>query len=153
MPTLTTVQLQVLELRCTCCAEAVLDAVRALPGITRPELDYQSGRLTVDLDAEQASEQVVRDAINAAGYRTADDPDRRSTGQLAHHTEMTPTTCCTKGDRMQYELPHPRAPQVHTEPGEHAHGGHGGMDHDMASPATAAAMERDMRNRFFIALL
>jgi P-type Cu2+ transporter len=33
------------------------------------------------------------------------------------------------------------------------HGGHGGMDHDMSDPGMAAAMERDMRNKFFIALL
>lgn len=30
---------------------------------------------------------------------------------------------------------------------------HGGMSHDMSDPAMAAAMERDMRNRFWIALL
>lgn len=36
------------------------------------------------------------------------------------------------------------------------HSAHGGMDHDMSnmsSPGMAAAMERDMRNKFFIALL
>jgi len=33
------------------------------------------------------------------------------------------------------------------------HGGHAGMDHDMSDPGMAAAMERDMRNKFFIALL
>ncbi len=33
------------------------------------------------------------------------------------------------------------------------HGDHMGMDHDMSDPGMAAAMERDMRNRFFIALL
>ena len=32
------------------------------------------------------------------------------------------------------------------------HGGHGGMDHDMSDPGMAAAMERDMRNKFFLAL-
>ena len=35
------------------------------------------------------------------------------------------------------------------------HGGmeHGGMEHDMSDPGMAGAMERDMRNKFFIALL
>jgi P-type Cu2+ transporter len=32
------------------------------------------------------------------------------------------------------------------------HGGHGGMAHDMSDPAMAASMERDIRNRFFVAL-
>ncbi len=33
------------------------------------------------------------------------------------------------------------------------HGGHMGMNHDMSDPGMAAAMERDMRTKFFIALL
>ncbi|MGH2618852.1 MAG: heavy metal translocating P-type ATPase, partial [Thermomicrobiales bacterium] len=37
--------------------------------------------------------------------------------------------------------------------GEHAAMGHGGMAHDMSDPAMAAAMERDIRNRFLVALL
>ena len=36
---------------------------------------------------------------------------------------------------------------------DHAAMGHGGMDHDMSDPSMAAAMERDMRTKFFIALL
>src|SRR5262245_49050778 len=40
------------------------------------------------------------------------------------------------------------------EHGSHAgHRGHGGMAHDMSDPAMAAAMERDMRRRFFAALV
>src|SRR5256885_403158 len=33
------------------------------------------------------------------------------------------------------------------------HGGHGGMAHDMSDPQMAAAMEADIRRRFFVALL
>jgi Cu2+-exporting ATPase len=41
----------------------------------------------------------------------------------------------------------------HDEQAMHGeHGGHGGMAHDMSDPAMAAAMERDIRNRFFVAL-
>jgi len=47
----------------------------------------------------------------------------------------------TKHDRMQYEMP-----ATHADHGDH-------MGHDMSDPAMAAAMERDMRNRFFVALL
>ncbi|MFN8541659.1 MAG: hypothetical protein U0232_29800, partial [Thermomicrobiales bacterium] len=36
--------------------------------------------------------------------------------------------------------------------GPMAHGNHGGMAHDMSDPAMAAAMERDIRTRFFAAL-
>ncbi|HEX6608027.1 MAG TPA: heavy metal translocating P-type ATPase [Chloroflexia bacterium] len=41
----------------------------------------------------------------------------------------------------------------HSEAMDHAAMGHGGMDHDMSDPGMAAAMEIDMRNKFFIALL
>src|SRR5919202_1203217 len=34
-----------------------------------------------------------------------------------------------------------------------AHAGHMGMDHDMSDPGMAARMERDMRSKFFTALL
>lgn len=36
---------------------------------------------------------------------------------------------------------------------DHSAMGHAGMDHDMSDPSMAAAMEIDMRNKFFIALL
>ena len=42
---------------------------------------------------------------------------------------------------------------VHMEMEHNSHGGHGGMNHDMSDPGMAATMERDMRNKFFIALL
>ncbi len=65
---------------------------------------------------------------------------------------MQPITFCTTTDRMQYELPHTSVPHEHRDPGADQHSGHGGMGHDMSDPTMAAAMERDMRNRFFIAL-
>src|ERR671919_109519 len=66
---------------------------------------------------------------------------------------MAPITCGTKRDRMQYELPHTAAEEQHRDPAhEAAHGGEGAMSHDMSDPTMAAAMERDMRNRFFAAL-
>jgi Cu2+-exporting ATPase len=54
---------------------------------------------------------------------------------------------------MQYELPHSAASHAHKDPADYPHGGHGGMSHDMSDPTMAAAMERDMRNRFFVALV
>ncbi|MDP9352757.1 MAG: HAD-IC family P-type ATPase, partial [Chloroflexota bacterium] len=41
---------------------------------------------------------------------------------------------------------------AHDAPGQ-SHTEHGGMAHDMSDPAMAASMERDIRNRFFVALL
>jgi Cu2+-exporting ATPase len=138
---------------CACCGEDVESAVGALPGVERAHLDFASGRLIVEHDPGVSDEGRIRAAVRACGYRPEGDPARASTGQLAHATQMAPITCGTKCDRMQYELPHTHAAEEHLDPGEHEHGGHGGLDHDMSDPTMAAAMERDMRNRFFVALV
>jgi Cu2+-exporting ATPase len=50
---------------------------------------------------------------------------------------------------VEYQLDH-----AAMEHGAHAgHHAHGGIAHDMSDPAMAAAMERDMRRRFFVALV
>jgi len=141
------------DLRCTCCAEAVLDAVRRLDGVRSAELDYQRAELRVEFDPGLTDEEAVRRSVRARGYRCEGDPGGPTTGQLAHTAQLAPITCGTKCDRMQYELPHTRAHEEHRDPSHEAsHEGDGGMSHDMSDPTMAAAMERDMRNRFFVAL-
>jgi P-type Cu2+ transporter len=141
------------DLRCTCCAEKVLDAVRALEGVRSAELDYQSGELRVRYDAAVTDPDAVCRAVRERGYRCEGDPGGTTTGQLAHTAQLAAITCGTKYDRMQYELPHTDAEEEHRDPSRAApHEGHGGMSHDMSDPTMAAAMERDMRDRFFIAL-
>jgi P-type Cu2+ transporter len=147
------VDLRVLELRCPCCTAAVLGAVRDLPGVGEARLDFSSGRLHVELDPAVGSEASIRAAVSAAGYRVAGELRAASTGELAHDADLAPITCGTKHDRMQYELPHTSAEDAHREPAEYPGGGMGGMDHDMSDPVMAAAMERDMRARFLIALV
>jgi Cu2+-exporting ATPase len=89
---------------------------------------------------------------------------------LRHGVDVQPITMGTRHDRMQYELPATGAHAQHAhhaaaaQPTGHAamnHGGHGGgmdhsahgdMGHNMSDPGMAAAMERDMRTKFFIAL-
>jgi P-type Cu2+ transporter len=141
------------DLRCTCCTHIVVEAVRALEGVRTARLDYQDGELRVDYDSALVDEEAVRRAVRERGYRSEGDPGGASTGGLAHTAQLAPITCGTKCDRMQYELPHTGADAHHHDPAHEApHEGHGGMSHDMSDPAMAAAMERDMRNRFFVAL-
>ena len=141
------------DLRCTCCADNVLQAVQDLDGVRSARIDYQRGELRVDYHPALTAEDAVCDAVRAAGYRCHGDPGGTSTGQLAHSAQLAPITCGTKCDRMQYELPHTRGHEQHHEPAEEApHEGHGGMSHEMSDPTMAAAMERDMRDRFFVAL-
>jgi Cu2+-exporting ATPase len=133
--------------------EKVEDAIKAVPGVERARFDFASGLLTAKYDPDISDEQQIRAAVRVTGYRPERDPASASTGELEHATEMAPITCGTKCDRMQYELAHTSAREEHLEPGEHERGGQGGLDHDMSEPTMAAAMERDMRNRFFVALV
>jgi Cu2+-exporting ATPase len=142
------------DLHCTCCAEDVLAGVRSLDGVHAAELHYQRAELEVSFDPSLIDEERVREAVRERGYRCDGDPGGTTTGRLAHAAQLAPITCGTKCDRMQYELPHTRGHEEHHDPSkEAADDGHGGMSHDMSDPTMAAAMERDMRNRFFIALV
>ena len=142
------------DLRCTCCEDAILGAVRAMDGVSTAELDYASATLHVDFDPAVLDGERVRDAVKQLGYRCDGKAGPTSTGQLAHTARLAPITCGTRHDRMQYELPHTHGGEQHEPPShEAAHEGHGGVSHDMSDPTVAAAMERDMRNRFFIALV
>ena len=144
--------LTVEDLRCLCCADDVVVAVERVAGVAHAGVDYQRGLLTVEFGDGDADEAAVRAAVNGAGYRCEGQPGRVTAAQLAHTAQMAAITCGTTCDRMQYELPHTAAAEVHRHPTEAAAGKHAGMDHDMSDPAMAVAMERDMRRRFFIAL-
>jgi P-type Cu2+ transporter len=142
------------DLHCTCCAEDILETVRQLDGVSSARLDYQRDELRLDYDPSLIDEEAVRDAVRKRGYRCDGDPGGVTAGGLAHAAQLAPITCGTKCDRMQYELPHTRGHEEHRDPsGEAADEGHGGMSHDMSDPTMAAAMARDMRNRFFVALV
>ena len=97
------------------------------------------------------AEEAVRDVVRAHGYRSDGDAGGATTGELAHrgaagadHVRHQAATACSTSFRT-----HARARSTTTR---HGAEGHGGMSHDMSDPAMAAAMERDMRNRFFVAL-
>jgi copper chaperone CopZ len=122
------------DLPCTCCADDVLEAVRALPGVRSAQLDYQQAELRVDYDPMLIDDEAVRRAVRERGYRCDGDPGGTTTGRLTHTAQLAPITCGTKCDRMQYELPHTRAHAEHQDPSEEAaHDGHGGMSHDMST--------------------
>ena len=68
-------------------------------------------------------------------------PPERRMQHVGHGVDAQPISMGTKHDRMQYEMP-----ATHADHGDH-------MGHDMSDPDMAATMERDMRNKFFVALL
>ncbi len=219
-PPLTDASFQLDAVHCPGCADAVEQALRAQPGITRVQLDWAANTVQVRYDAGQLTSAAIEGLIAATGCPcTPADPAPAATAittaalpdpaqqlqHLAHAVAVQPITMGTKYDRMQYEMPahaghkatpaQPATRSVHTAhapapppptlpqmdhsahaghaaaaattspPMDHGatggahtagaaggHDAHSGMDHDMSDPGMAAAMERDMRNKFSLAL-
>src|SRR5919202_1292003 len=139
-------------LHCPGCAAAVEEALRAQPHVANVRLDWRNNVVHVGYDPAKIGREAIEQVIAATGCECApvDDehPERLATPpppqrmrHLGHGVDTQPISMGTKHDRMQYEMPATRA----------EHGDH--MAHDMSDPGMAAAMERDMRNKFFIALL
>ena len=151
-------ELTILDLRCGACADHIEHDLLAADGIDRAEVDYAADRARVTYHETKIDAAQIQQLIRERGYRCAMDgaeavpaERKRSAAQLGHDTQLAPICCGTKQDRMQYELPHTAAEHDHqsSEPTDE----HAGMDHDMSDPKMALAMERDMRRRFFAALL
>lgn len=140
-------ELTIENLCCVCCAEDVEAAVGAIPGVRRASVDLERGVLRVEGIADNGDDRVG-EAVHALGYRIAGDRKAPSAAELAHTARLTPITCYTTADRMQYELPHTPVEQERQPP---AAPEHAGMGYDMSAPDMAGDMARDMRNRFFLA--
>lgn len=164
-------------LHCTGCADAVERALKANPHITSVHLDWPNSVVHVGYHTAMIDEAAIRELIEATGCPCEDgehtghaEGHHKQTGggaspqarmrNLSHGVDVQPITMGTRHDRMQYELPAtgahahhaPNAAAAQSDP--HAGMGHGDhMGHDMSEPGMAAAMERDMRAKFFIALL
>ena len=135
---------------CLCCAAAVERALREQPHVAEVRLDWKNDLVHVGYDPEGISSEEIAEVITLTGcgctpvgedYPEILAPPERRMQHLEHGVDAQPISIGTKHDRMQYEMP--------ATPADH--GDH--MDHDMSDPAMAKAMERDMRNRFFVALV
>src|SRR5215211_1148439 len=137
---------------CLGCAGAVERALREQPHITEVQLDWKNNVVNVGYDPTRIGPEDVEKVITQTGCdckpteveehrHEAMAPPERRMRHLGHGVDMQPIAMGTKHDRMQYEKP-----ATHADHGDHA-------DHDMSDPNMAATMERDMRNRFFVALL
>jgi Cu2+-exporting ATPase len=155
---MTVTELQVLHLRCAACAEHIEEHLRHQAGVASVAVDYPRDRARVEHDPKLIDEPRLRALIAERGYRCAMGDgaatvEPRTASQLGHDAQLAPICCGTKHDRMQYELPHSAADREHEQVHPGAPDEHAGMDHDMSDPKVARAMELDMRNRFFLALV
>ena len=148
--------LRLAGLHCPGCADAVEAALRAAPHVTDIHLDWQANEAHVSyhpgMTTQAALERVVASTgcqCEGAGHVHPEPGPTQRLDHLHHALAVQPITMGTKHDRMQYELPATHAGHAHPAPD---HAGHAGMDHDMSDPGMAGAMERDMRNKFFLAL-
>jgi P-type Cu2+ transporter len=137
---------------CLNCAGAVERALREQPSVTDIRLDWKNDVVHVGYDPAKIGPEDIEGVITQTGcdckpseveqrHHEAMAPPQRRMQHVGHGVDAQPISMGTKHDRMQYEMP-----ATHADHGDH-------MGHDMSDPAMAAAMERDMRNKFFVALL
>src|SRR5215208_8044608 len=150
------VQRSTFELRgvhCLGCAGAVERALREQPHVTDVQLDWKNDLVHVGYDPAKISPEDIEEVITHTGcdckpteveeehhHEVMASPERRMQ-HVGHGVDTQPISMGTKHDRMQYEMP-----ATHADHGDH-------IDHDMSDPNMAATMERDMRNKFFVALV
>jgi P-type Cu2+ transporter len=137
---------------CLGCAGAIERALREQPHVTDVQLDWKNDVVHVGYDPSNIDPEGIEEVITQTGcdcapvgaeeerHEVVAPPERRMQ-HLGHGVDAQPVSMATKHDRMQYEMP-----ATHADHGDHA-------DHDMSDPSMAATMERDVRNKFFVALL
>jgi Cu2+-exporting ATPase len=137
---------------CLGCAGAVERVLREQPHVIDVRLDWKNDLVQVAYDPEEISQEDIEEIITQTGcdckpteveeehHHEVIAPPERRMQHLGHGVDTQPISMGTKHDRMQYEMP-----ATHADHGDHA-------DHDMSDPNMAAKMERDMRNKFFVAL-
>lgn len=178
----TTDTFQLENVHCLGCAEAVITRLRQNPAVTRVHLDWSKNQVHVGYNHALQQRQQIETLIASTGcectptdakadshsHHAVTKPDEQTRlAHLKHGVAMQPVTMGTKHDRMQYEAPpthhghsasspvtpaDPHAGHDMSQMADSEQSGHGGMNHDMSDPNMAAAMEQDMRNKFFIAL-
>ncbi len=147
------VRLPVRNLYCECCAGELEKSLKASPHIAEASVDFRGEAVEVRYHAGMIDQAGIQQLIDGSKRCTCGPADPAAeTTHMHHQAQMAPITMGTKQDRMQYELPASGAHAQH-ERGHQEASSHAGMDHDMSDPKMAKAMELDMRNRFFVALV
>jgi copper chaperone len=60
--------LKVSGMTCTHCVRAVTTALEAAPGVTRAQVDLQSGRAVVDYDEKRVTPRELANVVMEGGY-------------------------------------------------------------------------------------
>jgi Cu2+-exporting ATPase len=141
-----TVNIEIDGLLSALCAQGVEKRLAGLRGVRRATVNYASGSATVAYDESVVNLQTIKAAVRACGYRCPGEMLPKHVCGPSH----PPAAAATAGHAP------PAAHDASAPAGEHAaHAGHAqALAHDMGHGAgmDMAAMARDMRNRFWVAL-
>ena len=112
---------------CPCCQDDLDAAIAKLPHVVGVHVDLEHKVAHVTVHPGMTDPATLRRQIQGCNFKN---PVPLPTAQVSSHESMHHAVSKTA-----------------------AHGGHEAMGHDMSDPRMAAAMEADMRRRFWIALL
>src|SRR6478609_8515565 len=120
-----TVALQLHDVHCTGCADAVVEALHSNPHITSVHLDWPNNVVHVTYHAGMIDVSSIEALIERTGCKCEagapgtthhDHPQQQAQTDLqhlAHAVDVQPVTMGTKHDRMQYEMSATRAQKDH----------------------------------------
>ncbi len=111
---------------CPCCQDDLSSAIARLPHVVGAHVDLEHKVAHVTVHAGMTDVTTLRTQIAGCNFRN---PVPLPKAELSSHESMHHAAAKTA-----------------------AHGGHEAMGHDMSDPRMAAAMEADMRRRFWISL-
>ena len=112
---------------CPCCGDDLVAAIKQLPHIVDAHVDAKQKVARVTVHASMTDAGTLRRQIEDCNFRN---PVPLPKAEVSSHQSMHHAAAKTA-----------------------AHGGHASMGHDMSDPRMAAAMEADMRRRFWVALV
>ena len=112
---------------CPCCGDDLVAAIKQLPHVVDAHVDTENKLAHVTVHAGMADVATLRRQIEDCNFRN---PVPLPKAEVSSHQSMHHAAAKTA-----------------------AHGGHVSMGHDMSDPRMAAAMEADMRRRFWVALV
>jgi Cu2+-exporting ATPase len=155
-----TITVPVYGLNFATCGQIIERRLGTLPGVSQVDANYGTQTVTVTFDEHHLSEDAVRGLLRDCGFACGEPMTAEHMLEAGAQFEQQHTAA--SDGAVHHEARHERPTLAADHMAQHAQpaGEMGqemdhssGMAHDMSDPAMAAAMETDMRTRFFVALV
>lgn len=79
-PTLTRAEIRIQGMDCLMCAAGLQNKLRALPGVSKAEVNYQEQRATVEFDPAVTGQDKIAKIIEGDGFKVVPPQSQPSTG-------------------------------------------------------------------------